>query len=200
MEFLDQAGQWLEQARYVYFAMAVVGSTFFAIQVFLMLTAGIGLDADAGSLEINTDGVECHDFASIEGLKIFSLKGLISFITFFGWAGFFWGGTGWPGFFAALGCGALMMLLTALVLWFLLQMQQSGNLVAEDMVGRSGTVYLGIGAGRRVRGTVTVQLPHCTRQIAAVADEDLNCGTPVVVKAALEEGLFLVEAVVKQNG
>ena len=130
----------------------------------------------------------------------FQILIILFFITFFGWAGFFWGGTGWPGFFAALGCGALMMLLTALVLWFLLQMQQSGNLVAEDMVGRSGTVYLGIGAGRRVRGTVTVQLPHCTRQIAAVADEDLDCGTPVVVKAALEEGLFLVEAVVKQNG
>ena len=193
MGFLNQIGDWLAQAHHVYLALAVIGSTFFALQLVMMLAGGIGAESDLGEADMNADGVEVHDAAGIEGLKLFSIKGIVSFVTFFGWAGFFWGDRGWSGFFIAVGCGALMMLLTSLTLWFMLKMQQSGNVTEADIVGQYGQVYLGIGAGRSVHGTVTVKLPHCTRRIRAVAEQALPSGATVRVKESLEGGLFLVE-------
>ena len=114
-------------------------------------------------------------------------------MTFFGWAGFFWGDRGWSGFFLAFGCGFLMMFLTALSVWILLKLQQSGTVGAKDCVGCSGTVYLAIPAGRQPGGQVTITLPGGTRQSKALADEAIARGEAGIVREALGSDLFLVE-------
>ncbi len=182
---IHKTGEILAGAESFYLLLAVIGSVFFLYQLITSLF-GVGFDdsGDAG-VDSGADG--------LDGLKFLSIKGVISFVTFFGWAGFFWGGSGWPGFLIAVACGALMMFLTALVLFLLLKMQQSGNIDAKDFIGCSGTVYLTIPANRARGGQVTVSLPSCTRRVAAVADEEIKTGSSVKVVEAINNNLFLVK-------
>ena len=189
MEILAKTGELLSQAQSVYLFLAVLGSVFFVFQLITTLLGGFGgHDFDDGSFELHD-----HDVMDLFGLKLVSIKSLISFVTFFGWAGFFWGDRGWSGFFLAFGCGFLMMFLTALSVWILLKLQQSGTVGAKDCVGCSGTVYLAIPAGRQPGGQVTITLPGGTRQSKALADEALARGEAVIVREALGSDLFLVE-------
>ena len=189
MEILSRVGALLAQAQSVYLFLAVLGSVFFVFQLISTLFGGFGgHDLDDCSFELHDHGV-----MDLFGLKLISVKGLVSFVTFFGWAGFFWGDRGWSGFFIAFGCGFLMMFLTAFSVWILLKLQQSGTVNARDCVGCSGTVYLPIPAGRQPGGQVTITLPGGTRQSKAVADEAIGRGEAVTVTEALGSDLFLVE-------
>ena len=136
--------------------------------------------------------VDAHDVSDIHGLNFFSIKSIVAFITFFGWAGYFFADRGWGGLGIAFLSGAVMMALTSLVLWLLLKMQQSGNVSTQDMIGRRGVVYLTLPAERGPGGLVTVTLPDRTRQISARSDEELKTGTEVVIESDLGGGLFLV--------
>ena len=188
MEFLSKCGEMLAHAQGVYLFLAVLGSVFFVFQLLMTLFGGGGEhDFDDGSFE-----VQDHDGFDLHGLKLLSVKGLISFVTFFGWAGWFWGERGWVGLLLAFLCGFLMMFLTALSLWVLLKLQQSGTVTAKDCVGRSATVYVSIPAGRQPGGQITIALPGGTRQSRAVADLAIPHGEAVVIREALGTDLFLV--------
>ena len=188
MEFLTRIGELLAQAQGVYLFLAVAGSVFFVFELLMTLFGGGGAhDFDDSAFELHD-----HDVPDLHGLKLLSVKGLVSFITFFGWAGYFWGERGWVGFLLACVCGFLMMFLTALSLWFLLKLQQSGTVTARDCVGRSATVYVSIPAGRQPGGQITITLPGGTRQSRAVADQAIPHGEAVVIREALGSDLFLV--------
>lgn len=170
-----------------YLFVAVAGTTVFVIQ-FIMTLAGLHGEGDVGDFD-----VEAHDVTDIQGVNFFSLKSIVSFVTFFGWGGVFWGHLGWGGFSIAFVCGLIMMTLTTLVLSLLLKMQQSGNLKDEDFIGRKGKVYLSIPAERAPGGKVTVYFPGCTRQVAARSDEAIDANEEVVILEALGGGEFSVK-------
>lgn len=179
----------VNSSRNVYLFIAVTGSVIFTLQFVLSmmgLHSAEGADADFS--------VESHDVSDIAGLNFFSLKAIVAFITFFGWGGFFFGhvGGGFGGLGIAFFCGLLMMFLTALVISLLLKMQQSGNITAEALIGKHGTVYLTIPPGRAAGGIVTVVLPECTRRISARADHELKTGSAVTIAEDLGAGNFLV--------
>ena len=188
MEFLARCGDTLARAQGVYLFLAILGSVFFVFQLLTTLFGGGGEhDFDEGSFELQD-----HDGFDLHGLKLLSVKGIISFVTFFGWAGWFWGDRGWLGLALAFVCGSLMMFLTALSLWLLLKLQQSGTVSDRDCVGRSATVYIAIPAGRQPGGQITIALPGGTRQSRAVADAAIPRGEAVVVRESLGADLFLV--------
>lgn len=184
--FLSGVGDFLSGAESIYLFIAVAGSVIFILQ-FIMSMAGIHADTDGADFS-----VEAHDMQDIAGLNFFSLKAIVAFITFFGWGGYFFGHLGWGGLGIAFGCGFMMMFLTALVISLLLKMQQSGNITTADLIGKCGTVYLTIPAGRAPGGIVTASLPGCTRQIDARADDELKTGTAVVIREDLGNGSVLV--------
>lgn len=187
--FLSGIGDFLSGAENIYLFIAVAGSVIFIVQ-FIMSMAGIHADTDGADLA--DFSVDAHDMQDIAGLNFFSLKAIVAFITFFGWGGYFFGHLGWGGLGIAFGCGFMMMFLTALVISLLLKMQQSGNINTADLVGRHGTVYLTVPAGRAPGGMVTVSLPGCTRQVGARADDELKTGTAVVISEDLGDGSVLV--------
>ena len=88
-----------------------------------------------------------------------------------------------------------MMFATSLLLYYLMKLQQSGNINANDFVGCSGTVYINIPAGRIEQGKVTISLRGCSREISAVADEDLLTGTAVKVEQQIDGRRFLVKRI-----
>ena len=170
-----------------YLFVAVAGTTVFVVQ-FLMTIAGLNAESDVGDFE-----VQAHDITDVQGVNFFSLKSIVSFVTFFGWGGVFWGHLGWGGFSIAFVCGLIMMFLTTLVLSLLLKMQQSGNLKEEDFVGRKAKVYLSIPANRAPGGKITAYLPECTRQVSARSDEAIEVNDDVIIIEALGGGEFLVK-------
>ncbi|MPN42329.1 hypothetical protein SDC9_189886 [bioreactor metagenome] len=89
-----------------------------------------------------------------------------------------------------------MAVLTTLVVWFFVKMQQSGNLKGDDFIGKTGAVYLSIPGGDG-SGLVTVQFPSCTRQIKAIAEEEIPAGRPVKVVELIGSDLFRVEKLSK---
>ena len=180
---MESAGEFLANSQKIYLFIAVFGSVIFAILFTLTVIGLHGGEADVGAGGIPDDfQPEAHDIADIEGLNFFSLKSIVAFLTFFGWGGLA----------IAFGCGLLMMFLTALVISLLLKLQQSGNLRSADFLGRRGTVYLTIPAGRQPGGMVTVLLENCTRQVKARADEEIATGCDVVIESDLGGEVFLV--------
>ena len=193
---IDSIGEFLSQSRSIYLFLAVTGTTLFAIQL-IMSIAGIHAgDADLDPMGADFD-TECDlaGHGDLAQLNFFSLKSIVAFVTFFGWAGVFWGESGYAGFFIAIGCGAVMMILVTLVIYLLLRMQDSGTVASAQLVGRPGTVYLGIPAGRQPGGLATVQLPNSTLQVKAVSDTALATGTPIRVKAVISGECYLVEPI-----
>jgi hypothetical protein len=178
-----------------YWALAIFGSLIFIIQlVMAMFGFGAGHDVDASGAAGGTDVATVHaDGFSI--FKLFSVQSVFAFITFFGWGGVIWGKNGIGGFFAAFACGLFMMFATSLLLYYLMKLQQSGNINPCDFVGKTGTVYMNIAAGRIDHGKVTINLQGCSREIMAVADENIPTGTSVSVVQQIDGRRFLVKKI-----
>lgn len=177
----------------IYWAFAIFGTTLFAIQTLLAMFMGFGGDADLNG--DGTVGYGEHADASLTEFNIFSLRSIVAFIAFFGWGGILWGKEGASSLFAAFASGLMMMFVSALVIYFLMRLQQSGNIHPREMVGLTGIVYLTVPAGRENSGLVTISIRERSRQIKAIAAEELPTGTAVRVKELVGEQRYLVEKV-----
>ena len=201
MEFLDGLKDLIIGNYKIYLAFAIVGSVIFTIQSILFFF-GVGDMSDADA-DVDIDGDGVADFAEggtsfIGDFKIFSLRAIVAFITFFGWGGVIahkQGYSEWAVFASGIACGLTMMLIVAAVFYVMLKMQHSGNIEAKDIIGCTGTVYMKIPKGRTANGKVTVVLNGCTKEITAVADEDIPRGASVKVKEKIDGKRFLVEGV-----
>lgn len=174
----------------VYWLMAIIGSLIFLVQLIMSL---FGHGGDDGHFE--GYGHPDHMDGGFSMFKLFSFRTVIAFITFFGWGGVLFGDKGFVGFLFSFLCGVLMMLATALMMYLLMKMQHSGNINPSDYVGCTGTVYLSIPKGRSEHGKVTVTVRNCTREILAVADEDLKTGDAIKVEEMISEHKFLVKKI-----
>jgi len=182
----------LAQSDRIYWFLAVVGSVIFIVQFMMgIFGAEFGDHMTAGDM----GQVEVGDHGDIATLNFFSLKSIIAFITFFGWAGVLWGNRSWLGLGIAFLTGLVMMALTATSVWLMLKLQKSGNVLPSDLVGQSGTVYLKIPAERGAGGKVTVRLAGCTRLVRAVCDKALPTGTSVKVLEHIEGDCYLVDKI-----
>lgn len=194
MGIFDRIEEYLIGARNVYWFLAIFGTCVFFIQILLSFL-GFGSDSD---MDVDGDGnfeFGEHSDTGFSEFRFFSLRAVFAFITFFGWGGVLWGDNGWPGFIAALVCGLVMMFATAFVVFALIRLQHSGNISSSDIIGKSGTVYLSVPPGRIETGKVTVSVNNSTREIIAVADEELPTGTSVTVEKQVDARRYLVKKV-----
>lgn len=179
----------------VYLAFALFGSLVLLIQLALAML-GLGGDHD-----IDGDGhVEFgeHSDTGFGDFRLFSLRSIVAFITFFGWGGVIawnYGLRGISCLLIAIGCGLVMMFLTASLVYFLLKMQHSGNIEPGDIIGSFGTVYLRIPGGRSEIGKVTAEVKGTSQEIIAVADEEIPRGCSVKIIQHIDGRRFLVEKV-----
>lgn len=179
----------------VYLAFALFGSLVLLIQLGLSVF-GLGGDHDVDG-DGHVDFGE-HSDTGFGDFRFFSLRSIVAFITFFGWGGVIawkYNLRGLACLFVALGCGLLMMFLTACMLYLLLKMQHSGNIEPGDIIGSLGTVYLRIPAGRTEIGKVTAEVKGTSQEIIAVADEEIPRGCSVRIIEQVDGRRFLVEKV-----
>ncbi len=192
----------LDTVSQVFFCIAVPATLVLLIQT-IMLLIGIGddadgigdsvLDGDAVDIGNTADGIfgedsvsETPDASGLEGLRIFTVRGIVAFFVVFGWAGLAMQDAGvhlgitLP--VAALG-GFAMMVALAFLFRAVMKLRSDGNIDNRNAVGTSGKVYLTIPPARSGSGKVQVLIQDAFVERDAVTDEaePIPTGTEVVV-------------------
>ncbi len=193
-------------ALQVFYCIAIPSTLVLLIQTILMFI-GMGEDAD-GIGEVDTDldsgdivddlpdiedGIfgensisEASDAWGLEGLRIFTARGIISFFVVFGWVGVVMLSAGVPIWITvpvAVICGFGMMVLLAILFKLVMKLRSDGNTDNRNAIGTSGKVYLTIPPQRTGEGKVYVMLQGSYVERDAVTDgeEAIPTGTEIVV-------------------
>lgn len=188
--------QWwdtLSGAQHVFWGIALFFSVLFVFQ-FVINLIGFGLDTET---DIDADADLDHGANIDPGFAWLSVRGVIAFFTFFGWAGVIVLSKGGPLLWAVvigLLFGMLAMSLVGYLLYLFGQQTQIGNYHIDEALYHTGEVYLTIPAMKSGTGKIMIQLGNGTREVDAVTEgKSLVNGTLVRVTGILEDTLLLVE-------
>ncbi len=187
----------------VFACIAVPATIVLLIQTILMLIgigseAGDGFDGPDADLDTDVDiddadGVFGHEILDgdpdplgLDGLRVFTVRGIIAFLVVFGWVGILMDSGGsalWLTLPIAAVCGFAMMLFLALLMRWVMKLRSDGNLDNRNALGVAGKVYLTVPPSRRGEGKVNLLLQGSYVERNAVTDEDapIPTGSEIVV-------------------
>lgn len=180
-----------------FFIAAAFFSVIFLLQLVLTL---LGLGADHGDLDAQTDAAGAHHSpedaaATMTAFKLLTVRSIMAFLTLFSWAGALYLSTGRSlgrslGF--AVLWGAAAMVLVAWMFTLMRKLGQSGSLEPAQCVGRDGTVYMDIPAGGEgeIRALCGGVMTHLRVRCPAGA---LKSGAPVRIVRLAGPNLYEVE-------
>lgn len=142
------------------------------------------------------DGPEEVTQAAAAGLHILTLRGIIAFLTLFGW-GSLWLNQILPSFWAlflGVQMGIIGMVGIAFLVREAVKLQYDGTLDMRNAVGQLGTVYLTIPASRAAAGKVNVLVQEQLREFEALTDSEtpIPTGAEVLVTGLLHQDTLLV--------
>ena len=191
----------LSLATQVFYCIAIPSTLILLIQTVLMFI-GIGEDADGGIDDVEvgndidtdvTDGVfgedsidDIADAAGFEGLRIFTVRGIIAFFVVFGWVGVVMDSAGAVVALTipvATVCGFLMMVLIAFMLKWVMKLRSDGTADNRNAIGTAGKVHLTVPPSRSGEGKVHIMLQGAYVERNAVTDsqEPLVTGSEIIV-------------------
>ena len=194
----------LSTASQVFYCMAIPATLVLLIQTVMMFigiggeSEGFGEDAipddlpetdlpDAGDGVFEGEGIsEDLDPGAFDGLRIFTVRGIIAFFVVFGWVGVVMDSMGAPLFASvpvALVCGVVMMVLLAFLLRAVMRLRSDGNTDNRNAIGTAGKVQLTIPPARTGEGKVHLMLQGSYVERSAVTDDEeaIPTGSEVVV-------------------
>lgn len=182
-------------ASQVFYCIAIPATMVLLIQT-IMMFIGFGEDGDgADELDFDDgleDGLSDSDFSEaqealgLEGLRIFTIRGIIAFFVVFGWVGVVMESAEikliWT-LIAAFISGFAMMLLLAFLFQSLMKLRSDGNADNRNALGTSGKVHLTIPPERTGEGKVHIMLQGSYVERSAVTDspEPIPTGCEVIV-------------------
>jgi len=212
---------WFQSLRLIeqFFAVFAVPATLVLILQTVMLLLGLGGSggADTG-LESDTSGIgevpaegtdfdvsdasgaesaDAHEGYQDTGLRMFTVRGLITFFTLFGWTGLVCVQTNMPvvaSVLVAFLAGLAGMAITAFLLKAVSRLQSDGSVNFANAVGKTANVYIRVPANRSNKGKVNLILQERFMEVSAVTDEesDLPAGSEVVVVGMSSNDTLLV--------
>ncbi len=130
--------------------------------------------------------VDVADSAGFEGLRIFTVRGVIAFFVVFGWMGVLMDNSGaklWLTLIVSTLSGAAVMVALAFLFKWVMKLRNDGNTDNRNAIGVSGKVHLLIPPERRGEGKVHLMLQGAYIEREAVTDdkEAIPTGCEVVV-------------------
>ncbi len=176
----------LSTLQKVHWGIALPATTIFIFQLILTLVGG---DAD----DFDTDDFDGVD----DGMHIFSVRSVMSFLMFYGWTGLAAierGGISWWGVSGiSLLAGAVMMFFTAWLLFLLLKLQESGTMRIANAIGKQGEVYLTIPAKKNGNGKVQIIVQGGLKTLDAITEEteDIKTGLFIEVIDVINDTLIV---------
>ncbi len=191
-------------ASQIFYCMAIPATLILLIQTILMF---LGIEGDGegeiGDMADGTpddlpdmdgpDGVfegeglsEDLDPNGFDGLRVFTVRGIVAFFVVFGWVGVVMdgAGVGLPiTLLVSTACGAVIMVLLAFLLRAVMRLRSDGNTDNRNAIGVSGKVQLTIPPARSGEGKVHLMLQGSYVERGAVTDETepIPTGAEVVV-------------------
>lgn len=193
----------LSTAAQMFYCVAIPATLVLIIQTVLMFI-GFGDDADASFDDTSitapgdfdtTDGIfgediptEAYDSFGLDGLRIFTIRGIVAFFVMFGWVGIVMEASNIALYITipvAAICGFAMMMLLAFLLRAVMKLRSDGNTDNRNAIGASGKVHLIIPPERSGEGKVHIMLQGSYVEREAVTDssEAIPTGAEVVVTA-----------------
>ncbi len=197
----------------VFACVAIPATAVLLIQTVLMLI-GIGSEAADTDMDIDTDvdvdvdsadGVFGQEFfdadpdpLGLDGLRVFTVRGIIAFLVVFGWVGVMMDSSGvalWITLPVAAVCGFAMMLVLAFLMRAVMKLRNDGNLDNRNALGVSGRVYLTVPAARAGEGKVNILLQGSYVERGAVTDEEtaIPTGSEIVVIGLSGQTMLVVK-------
>lgn len=194
---------WWNQLTLFQTIMVCIAAPATLIILVQMIFLLIGFGGDESMDAIDADGADSFDvvndesFLSLGGIKIFSLRGALAFLSVGGWLAMALDYTldTWLAGIIGLFGGALTAFLIALAFHYALKMQRSGNINYKKAVGHVGTVYMRIPAKRTGFGKINLTLQERYVEISAITDdgETINTGLPVKITGLEDSSTVIVE-------
>ncbi|MDH3648489.1 MAG: hypothetical protein OEQ53_02345 [Saprospiraceae bacterium] len=189
----------LEATAQIFWGIAIIFTVFFIIQ-FVISLFGLDFDSDVDiDIDIDVDADSSGGFSLDPSFTLLSVRSIIAFFTFFGWAGVLalsrGFGTSTVLIFASVS-GLAAMLLVAYLMYFFSQLTEEGNADLRELIYQDGTVYLPIPGRRKGKGKVHVTLNESLREMDAVTEgEALPNGKAVKVVEIIDKDTLVVEPV-----
>lgn len=176
----------------VFYCIAVPSTLLLLVQTFMMFlgmgNGEDGLDGDVDELPDASDGVdiEALDSWGLDGLRIFTTRGIVAFFVVFGWVGIILLGEGvrlWITVLIAALCGFAMMVVLAYLFKLVMKLRSDGNTDNRNAIGSAGKVYLTIPPSRSGEGKVHLMLQGSYVERDAVTDDEapIPTGAEVIV-------------------
>lgn len=198
METLWNVYQTLDSTMQFYWAVAVIASLVFAVQMALTFM-GIG-DADA-DFEFSTDAdAMAGDTLDTGGaLQLFSVRNIINFLLGIGWGGVCWSSVTENHVLLAIASvitGCVFVVVFMYILRQMRRLETNGAFQIKSCVGQVCDVYLRIPGAREGQGKVQVSFGGSVQEIAAVTDgETLPSGSKVRIVALVDDHTVAVEQI-----
>lgn len=153
-------------------------------------TSGLDLDSDLGELgdaelsDIAYDGKDGSAAADSAILRLFTLQGIVAFLTVFGWSSIVAitnGANQAISLLTGLVLGFIAMLLIAKMVQASRKLVENGTLNVKNAIGETGKVYLTIPAAQQGEGKVMVQVQGQLNEFSAITldEETLSTGSTV---------------------
>ncbi len=183
--------------------IAAPASLIIIIQMILMLigfgggdTFDTADDIDVDVADMPSDTLNNEGFLSLGGIKVFTLRGALAFLSVGGWLAMALSYTMplWlAGILGILG-GSVVAFLIALAFHFAMKLQAEGNINYNAAIGHTGTVYMRIPPQRSGKGKINMTLQERYVEIDAVTDnaETIETGVPVKVEGLEDDNTVIV--------
>ena len=177
------------------FALIAIPATLIMLIQTVLLLVGFGGETDADG----DDVFEANDGEG-DGLALFSVRGIVSMLTVFGWAGVaFWElMKPFPAVLLAAALGLLTLFGMAYLMRAVSRLQSSGNIDVENAVGKVAKVYIPIPPAGKGTGKVTITLQEKYSELSAIttSEQKIATGSLVRVVAVDGTGTLLVEPLI----
>lgn len=185
----------LEAAQQMFWGIAIVFSVLFFIQ-FILSLIGVGFEGDTDmDTHLETTGSDYHLDASFQ---LLSVRSVIAFFTFFGWAGVLMLKDGFTLFWvilAALLAGSLAMILVGYMMFWFSKLTKAANIDMNEALFTIGEVYLTIPPNRNGQGKVHIMIGRSLREMDAISEyyDAIPTGSKVRIVEVIESELLVVE-------
>lgn len=194
----------------IFYCIAVPSTLFLLVQTILMFI-GMGNDGDADGADTDVDDAgdmdadadedfgfdEDLDPNGLDGLRIFTVRGVIAFLVIFGWMGALLESMNvalWINIPISALCGFAMMLALAFIFKAIMQLRSDGTIDIRNAIGSAGKVHLTIPPSRMGEGKVHILIQGSYVERDAVTDEPepIPTGSEVVVVRVSGETTLVV--------
>jgi len=186
----------------VFYCVAIPSTLILIIQT-ISTVIGAGDDGDADGFDDIADSGDLADDATdgvfgsedvlmdndgsvFEGLRIFTIRGIVAFLVVFGWVGAILETSGvslWITIPVSVLSGFTIMVLLALMLKGVMKLRSDGTIDNRNALGVSGKVHLTIPACRSGEGKINLILQGAYVEREAVTDDStpIPTGSEIVV-------------------